>query len=84
MEAEHKLKVMHATPENGKASYPKDGQVICWSDCPDEPNTWKVSEMVMDGCLYDTKTNVALPDYFMWFQIPRFVALYKIAEDAGL
>jgi hypothetical protein len=67
---------------------PADGQVICWSDCPNEPNTWRVSEIQYEGDLpyaYNyANMDVPLPSMFYWFQIPQFVALYKLAEDAGL
>ena len=85
MIAEFKAKVYHAKGTNGTSSYPVDQQVICWSDCPDEPNTWKVDEVVIeDGVLWTVKGNAVLPTQFYWFQIPQFVVQYKLAQDAGL
>ena len=85
MNTEFTAQVIHAKGHN---NLPLDRQVVCWSQYPAEPNTWRVSTILNEDGLqfaenyYDT--NVPLPMEFYWFQIPQFVALFKPTEDAGL
>jgi hypothetical protein len=88
MIAEFKATVNKYERNGGTAYHPADGQVICWSDCPDEPNTWRVSEIQYEGNLPHAHNyqsmEVALPSTFYWFQMPRFVIQYNLLPDAGL
>ena len=88
MIAEFKATVNKYERNGGTAYHPADGQVICWSDCPDEPNTWRVSEIQYEGDLpYASnylQMDAPLPGTFYWFQIPRFVVQYNLLPDAGL
>jgi len=88
MIAEFKAQVKHASKEHGESSYPTNGQVVCWSDCPDIPSTWRVGTIKVQGGIISSPTYAAgtspMPGSFFWFVIPQFVLLVKLKEDAGL